>query len=285
MDTAVLDTRCDPTLLTELRRSLSAADEALLCVAYARDAGVQLLHDELQRLGEKTRLVVTTGFGMSSPSALQQAQELGATIRVINPAGASYHPKMYLGRRKDAASALIGSANLTGGLASNFETASLLTGKLSEGPLARAWEIAESYWDLATPWEPVPAVEPEGFSDELLRLLRSAIRDGSIIPTLGQNRPNRVVQVARAGILIETERSRGRGNPPQLVEAWMVELAWDYLRTHGELSNTYLLNTLRVHRSSAVCAILAQLPGVVRLPGRQITLAWGPMAPPAAPRG
>jgi hypothetical protein len=44
----------------------------------------------------------------------------------------------------------------------------------------------------------------------------------------------------------------------------MFTLAWDYLRTHGLLSNRYLLATdgLNVKRSSAVCAILARLPGV-----------------------
>jgi hypothetical protein len=54
----------------------------------------------------------------------------------------------------------------------------------------------------------------------------------------------------------------------------MFNLAWDHLRTHGELSNTTLLDELRVHRSSAVCAILARVPGVRVRPGRVITLVW-----------
>jgi hypothetical protein len=46
------------------------------------------------------------------------------------------------------------------------------------------------------------------------------------------------------------------------------------LRTHGTLSNVVLLNDLRVHRSSAVCAILARLPGVERVAGKEIVLRW-----------
>jgi hypothetical protein len=44
----------------------------------------------------------------------------------------------------------------------------------------------------------------------------------------------------------------------------MFKLAWDYLRRHERLSNRYLLATdgLNVKRWSAVCAILAKLPGV-----------------------
>ncbi len=54
----------------------------------------------------------------------------------------------------------------------------------------------------------------------------------------------------------------------------MFNLAWDRLRTHGTLSNSELLNDLRVHRSSAVCAILARLPQIQRVAGKEIVLRW-----------
>lgn len=54
------------------------------------------------------------------------------------------------------------------------------------------------------------------------------------------------------------------------IPAWMFNLAWERLQTHGELTNGELLNELRVHRSSAVCAILARLPGVEQVAGREI---------------
>jgi hypothetical protein len=52
----------------------------------------------------------------------------------------------------------------------------------------------------------------------------------------------------------------------------MVQLAWDWLIAYGTLSNVTLLKNLRVHRSSFVCALLAQLPGVRVVTNRPITL-------------
>lgn len=81
-------------------------------------------------------------------------------------------------------------------------------------------------------------------------------------------------EVASQGLYVETGRSRELGRPPQEIPAWMLNLAWGYLRTHGELSNTHLLNELRVHRSSAVCSMLARLPGVRRSTSGPIVLTW-----------
>jgi hypothetical protein len=83
--------------------------------------------------------------------------------------------------------------------------------------------------------------------------------------TLGPSpKRNFVHEITPAGLYVETDASRTKGNPPQLIPAWMFTLAWDYLRTHRQLSNRYLPATdgLNVKRSSAVCAILARLPGV-----------------------
>ncbi len=57
----------------------------------------------------------------------------------------------------------------------------------------------------------------------------------------------------------------------------MIQLAWDHLHLHGELTNAYLVadDGLNVKRSSAVCALLARLPGVEVVPGRTITLRRG----------
>jgi hypothetical protein len=70
----------------------------------------------------------------------------------------------------------------------------------------------------------------------------------------------------------------GTRAPPQLIPAWMFTLASDYLRTHGHLSNRYLPATdgLNVKRSSAVCAILARLPGVeyTTIANEGIVLTW-----------
>ena len=73
---------------------------------------------------------------------------------------------------------------------------------------------------------------------------------------------------------VETERSREQVGGAEAIPAWMFNLTWGRLRTHGTLSNSVLLNDLRVHRSSAVCAILARLRQVERVRGRAIVLRW-----------
>ena len=75
-----------------------------------------------------------------------------------------------------------------------------------------------------------------------------------------------------AGIWVETSRSAQRGRP-ELIEPRMVHLAWDWLIARGTITNKTLLGGLRVHRSSFVCALLAQLPGVRIISRRPITLA------------
>jgi hypothetical protein len=93
--------------------------------------------------------------------------------------------------------------------------------------------------------------------------------------TLGRTRRrNLVCERTPHGLYMETGSSRGAGKGPQEIPAWMFNLAWEYLQTHGELTNAHLLNELRVHRSSAVCAILARLPGVEQMPGPVIRLRW-----------
>ena len=60
-----------------------------------------------------------------------------------------------------------------------------------------------------------------------------AVRPGQVINTLGIARPNRIVSIDRAGVLVETERSAEKGTGPQLVPAWMIATAWQHLRVHG----------------------------------------------------
>jgi hypothetical protein len=85
---------------------------------------------------------------------------------------------------------------------------------------------------------------------------------------------NRIAELTPVEVLVETERSRSRTGGAEAIPAWMFNLAWDRLRSFGVLTNRELLDDLRVHRSSAVCAMLARIPGVGRMPGRAIALRW-----------
>jgi len=92
--------------------------------------------------------------------------------------------------------------------------------------------------------------------------------------TLGSKpHENEVVELTPTEMYVQTRRSGDRGAGAQPIPAWMFNLAWEYLQKHGTLTNSFLLNELRVHRSSAVCAILARLPQV-HATSSPIRLEW-----------
>lgn len=258
----------DNDLLPAIRRALAGADDALLCVAFVNRKGINLLEPQLASLADRCRLLVTSAFGGDTTGdALAAAADLRVRVRVLNPSGGTFHPKLYLARAPRSTVAVVGSANLTSGLVGNIETALVVSGQPHDTPITECWRLAERLWEhpAAVDWVAVQAsVSDEHFDPVLLRMLRRAIRVGSVLPTVGTGQPNTVVEIAPHGVYVETARSAARGAGPQLVPAWMVQLAWDYLRLHGELTNRYLLagDGLNVKRSSAVCALLAQLPGV-----------------------
>ena len=276
-------TTSDGSLLRGVRATLSGADRAMLCVAFVHERGLHLLRPELEQLqarGRAPRLLVTTTFDATRGSALALAHQLGVEVRVLNPGGSSYHPKLYLGSRGSRAHAVIGSANLTAGLANNLEVAIHLRGEKQETAIEHAWSWAESLWAdrRAVPWSPtlVAEAQVEPFAADLFPLLSAEVSREPVFQTLGP-RParNEVLTLTPAELFVQTSRSRASGRHGEPIPAWMFNLAWDHLKTHGVLSNRELLEDLRVHRSSAVCAILARIPGIsVGPPG--ITLRRGP---------
>jgi hypothetical protein len=104
----------------------------------------------------------------------------------------------------------------------------------------------------------------EKLSEQLYRSLRAAVADGSTVATIANGRPNRVTHVGYEGCWVVTDKSAADGKGPQLVPAWMIQVAWDHLERTGSLTNEFLLASdgLNVKRSSAVCALLARLPEV-----------------------
>lgn len=97
-------------------------------------------------------------------------------------------------------------------------------------------------------------------ADAMLQLWRA----GEPILTIADGRPNRIEGVDSSGVRLSTEASDSKGTGPQLVPAWMLNEAWAHLRNAGNLTNRYALaaDGLNIKRSSAVCALLARVPGV-----------------------
>lgn len=275
-------TSTDRSLLRAVKRTLEEAEEALLCVAFVGEKGIHLIErelDALQKRRGKARLLVTTSFQTTSSGALGLAYGLGMDIRVLNPAGGTFHPKVYLGAAGDRGSVVVGSANLTGGLATNVEAGVALRGPLAARELAGLREWAETLWldRRAEAWHPVMASEPrvERFLPDLYGLLRAAVKADPVFLTLGPRPARNVVrELSAVEMHVETERSIEQRGGAAPIPAWMFNLAWERLKTHGRLSNPELLEDLRVHRSSAVCAILGRLPVVELESAKPITLRW-----------
>lgn len=272
----------DGSLITSVRETLRGADQALVLSAFVADAGVHLVKQELEGLGSAARLLTTTVFGSTSTSALAKAASVGTEIRTLNPRGAAtYHPKLYIGKHGEEIRAVVGSANLTRGLVCNIELACSLRGPAETEQLNWLWHWAETTWGHADScaWSPQLDVDrdaAEVLAPDLATWLTHEVAKDPLFMTLGASpRPNMVCEVTPTTLFIETARSKQRGQPPQPVPAWMLNLAWEYLKVHGRLSNRYLLDELRVHRSSAVCALLARHPHVERVPGRGVCLRWG----------
>lgn len=281
--TSFVAARHRDTLLPALRTSTAAASELLWCVAFVSVAGLHLVARELQQVRGHRRLLATGVFGGDTTrAALSEASRLGMDVRVLNLGGGTYHPKIYLfdglSRR-----GVIGSGNLTGGLVCNVEAGLWL----NAGPaLDDAWLLGEELWEHpdATPWRPEALLPPvESMSEQLFGQLLSSLREGQIIPTLQGQRPNKIVTINMDAVWVETEATTAKGRSAAPVPGWMLQLAYDRLRSHGTLTNTTLLNELRVHRSSFVCAALARLPDVTVTSRAPITLAW--QGSPAGLRG
>ncbi|MDP9404461.1 MAG: hypothetical protein M3P85_14320 [Actinomycetota bacterium] len=113
----------------------------------------------------------------------------------------------------------------------------------------------------------------DGWLEAELRELEQA--EGQVV-TLASGKPNRIERVDGSGVLVSTGASEAKGSGPQLVPALMLNIAWRHLRSTGSLTYRHLLSPdgLNVKRSSAVCALLARLPGVEVVSSRPIELRY-----------
>jgi hypothetical protein len=272
-------TRPRRDLLPALRDMLAAADEAVVASAFIDTRGIHLVGEELRALGPRCRLVATSAFrGDRAHAAFAAATELGTRCRVLNPARGTFHPKVIVTHGNGNTQALVGSANLTAGLLANVEAGVIVEGSAA----AEISHLVEAWWSdpVAVDWHP-PAVPVLDVLDAgLWELVRHSIQPGETVNTLADGSPNTVTEVSRAGLWVETERSRRSGGGPQLVEPRMLDVAWAVLTSDGELTNRRLLRDLRVHRSSFVCALLARLPGVSVASRRPIRLMFDPIEAP-----
>lgn len=114
-----------------------------------------------------------------------------------------------------------------------------------------------------------PGQAKEHLDRELLSLISSAVRVGDKVATLSAGKPNEIIDIGPEGVWVATEKSSAEGGS-RLVPAWMLNEAWRTLQADRELSNVELIK--KVKRSSAVMALLAELPEVEVVSTRPIVL-------------
>lgn len=108
--------------------------------------------------------------------------------------------------------------------------------------------------------------------NDLVERITDVVASSDVIETLSNKRTNWIASFDRAGVWVETERSRARAAGPQLVPAWMIVAAWEQLCKNGTLSHIELLHDMKVMRSAFVCALLAQFADVVVVQDRPAVL-------------
>jgi hypothetical protein len=68
----------------------------------------------------------------------------------------------------------------------------------------------------------------------LLAAIQAAVADNPVVWTLGDHpKRNLVHEVTEDAVSVETDESLKKGNPPQRVDAWMIQVAWEWLLAHG----------------------------------------------------
>lgn len=148
-----------PSLLQEIRRELSSADQVDILVSFITVSGVRKLQDVLQQITAKgastdgatrLRILTTTYTGATEARALDELARLpGCEVRVsLDGRRTRLHAKAWMFHRKTGfGSAYVGSANLSGAaLTGGLEWTVKLTQRAHESLFARAAAHFETLW-------------------------------------------------------------------------------------------------------------------------------------------
>ena len=148
-----------PSLLQEIRRELSSADQVDILVSFITVSGVRKLQDVLQQITAKgassegatrLRILTTTYTGATEARALDELARLpGCEVRVsLDGRRTRLHAKAWMFHRKTGfGSAYVGSANLSGAaLTGGLEWTVKLTQRSQESLFVRAGAHFETLW-------------------------------------------------------------------------------------------------------------------------------------------
>lgn len=108
----------------------------------------------------------------------------------------------------------------------------------------------------------------ERLSPALLERIMQYAPPGSVVVTVANSKPNRIIDVGSEGVFVATERTDRLGTGPQLVPAALLMADWRVLETSGALTHREAS-----HRGSFTCALFATFPDVSIVASRPIKLA------------
>ena len=105
--------------------ALTQSDEACFVVAYVRENGVDMI---LENIGDTpAKLLCSFDMGITQISGIKKLLQHNIEVKVYRSNDGTFHPKVWLFKRANKWSALIGSANLTqAALVSNVEASVFL---------------------------------------------------------------------------------------------------------------------------------------------------------------
>lgn len=147
-------TRLDPSLISQLRKELSSADQVDILCSFIKWGGVRIIEESLRKVteaGSRIRLITTSYMGATDLRAIEQLYSLTNTdIRVsYDTRRTRLHAKAYIIHRNSGfGTAYVGSSNLsqaalTDGLEWNV--------KISQRESPHLWEKVkgtfDSYWN------------------------------------------------------------------------------------------------------------------------------------------
>jgi len=137
-------------LVGNINQLFTWAEEIDISVAYCKTDAYNLVSKSFN--GKKIRLLLGLDFCLTDVQPLRDILTKGYPCKIYKTPMTndekSYHPKIYIAKRKNEGRVVIGSSNLTnGGLYSNVEGNILLSGDTSEQGISEVLDFFENKWN------------------------------------------------------------------------------------------------------------------------------------------
>jgi hypothetical protein len=165
--------------------SIPKPNQALISVAFVREAGLDALEEAIKPIAEHATFFVGIRNDITSIQAIKRLLAMNVAVYAVDTGSRNtiFHPKLYFAANNEEAGVIIGSANLTfGGLHNNIEVSSFMRLCLSNPADKKFADDATSAFAgmLKTHPQHVFLIKDETHAEELFESGRLA--DENVIP-------------------------------------------------------------------------------------------------------